>query len=290
MPSSEKYNGVFHILSDHAGWLHEILQPEFPAISELIALGAVYHLGHRVQEPTQVEIGDYIRVHSIPRRYYLGKHDWILRVVHEHEDFVVFNKPAGIPVHAMVDNNVENALTALSQALGYPLWVTHRLDTPTSGIVLVARNPRFQAWFNTQLAKRRVTKTYLGLCAKPAVAGKWVHYHIESSHAPKTLVAYPAEGAVLCETDVLGSEPVGSRWQIRMRPRTGRTHQLRTQAAFEKNPLFGDVLYGGEPGEEGVIGLHACELRFSHRLIEHGFEIPPPWAIPNAAAELRLET
>ena len=70
------------------------------------------------------------------------------------------NKPAGIPVHATLDNQVENVLHQLHVALGDSLYVTQRLDTEVSGLIVFAKTQEFQRRFNRLLAERKVTKRY----------------------------------------------------------------------------------------------------------------------------------
>ena len=120
----------------------------------------------------EIQPDDYIRVHYTPRLYPIAKRTasfWMERVVFECEHFLIINKPAGIPSNPTVDNFYENILQVYCDVYGRqekenddgsgpPLFLPQRLDTDTSGLLLMARTKIFAGYFG-QLLKDRATST-----------------------------------------------------------------------------------------------------------------------------------
>lgn len=105
-----------------------------------------------------------------------------------HNDaFVVIDKPPGVSVVPRVDNRLECCLRLTADALGleHPLLSTHRLDTYTQGVLVMARQPQHVGWFNTHLQGGSapqgegqlppLTKVYRALTATPPALGLWQH-------------------------------------------------------------------------------------------------------------------
>jgi 23S rRNA pseudouridine1911/1915/1917 synthase len=284
MQCSNGANGVIHVLVENEASILAVATELGLNVDELFPLGAVFVNNHRCYEETPLKERDYIRLHSLPRRFQTNTTDWKAHVVFEDGDFVLLNKPAGIPTIATVDNTRENAHACLQAALGQPLFVTHRLDHATSGLVLFAKGPAFQTWFNKRLIKRQVAKTYLALIPRAPRLGTWTHYMETSTRAPKVLHLEPGPGRLVCETEAIRVSPHHEGFEIELSPRTGRTHQLRAQLAFEGAPIYGDSLYHGGPHPHclpGRIALHAWKLSFpSPSGGSLCFEVPPPWNLP----------
>ncbi len=281
MPCSRAANGITHILSDDSGWLETLVGPLFPELPELLQLGAVYHQKKRLQKNVWVEKGDYLRIHPIPRRFAIDQWNWMDRIVFDGPDYVIVDKPAGIPTIATVDNSKENTLAAMQTALGQKLFVTHRLDHATSGVLFMAKNEKMQTWFNKRLLKRQATKTYLALSVSSPSPGTWTHFLKDSDRAPKTLSTSAQSGWKECITEVVEVSKAGIYFESVLRPKTGRTHQLRSQMATEGHPILGDTLYGGPETSKfdaNQIALHSHRLEFAiHPNAPKKFEVPPPW-------------
>jgi 23S rRNA pseudouridine1911/1915/1917 synthase len=177
-----------------------------------------------------------------------------LRACYEDEHLAVVYKPPGIHTKAGTNRKyaaLEDALPAelspprlacgaeMDDALSAPL-VMHRLDVPVSGLCLVAKTRAAARHLAAQFEQRRVVKTYHALLVgDPAPAG--------APAAARTISA-PVDGmAAETEFDVLDVTPHaqwGTLSTVRLRPKTGRTHQLRIHAAAELGcPIVGDDLY-----------------------------------------------
>lgn len=214
--------GVQHFLASAHGELatilNETLSLSSATIEELFWLGAVYLNNKRcvsasdaavIKPDSAVKPGDYIRVHTTPRRYSLEKLNNPQLVIFENEDFIVVNKPAGIPVHATVDNCRENMLCVLSQKMQIDLKVTHRLDIVTQGLIVFAKNREFQKTFNQFLSESKVKKIYRALVHGDNVrdkinkSGQLIHYMEPSPRAPKKLSEQAESGWQKCILKIL---------------------------------------------------------------------------------------
>lgn len=232
----------------------------------LLKFGAVYVDTNRVTDDTLVSETALVRIHRNPKRHPVENVDWSQTIVEENEHFVVINKPYNVPVHATVDNLRENVLFQASQYLKCPLYVTHRLDVETTGLLMLAKTKIFQNVFNYLLQNKHVTKKYKAHSENRPPEGLIRHYLQNGQFSPKLTSIDPIEGWQLCELVVenikeikLPNEKPGFESQILLL--TGRTHQIRAQMTGLNCPLFGDTLYGNE-NKEFPLGLKAYHLNF----------------------------
>ncbi|MEN0058118.1 MAG: RluA family pseudouridine synthase [Bdellovibrio sp.] len=245
--------GVHHIISPSTGTISDVLlstlQLSSADVEFLLDLGSVYLNHQRLKEDSSVLVqpGDYLRVHSKPRRFPFNDDQWISRLLFANEHFVVVDKPSGLPVHASVDNRKENVLAYLSEALQCELFITHRLDVPTQGLIVYAKTLEFQKAFNILLIQREVEKIYSarveGLYSH---TGLLRHFMEPSPRAPKKVSREQRENWQECLLEILDShlDETGTQTQLRIRLHTGRTHQIRAQLGHEGHPIVGDSAYG----------------------------------------------
>ena len=172
------------------------------------------------------------------------------------------------------------------------LGVPHRLDRPVSGVVLFARNSKAARRLAEQFQRHQVTKVYWAIMdgdVRPD-AGTWEdHLRKLADEARSEVVPADAPGAKLAVLDYRVLRPAADGALVELRPRTGRMHQLRVQAAARGHPIRGDALYGsptpfGPPAElprDRVIGLHARSLTFLHPIRYEPVTVtapaPPAW-------------
>ncbi len=177
------------------------------------------------------------------------------------------------------------------------LGVPHRLDRPVSGVVLFARNSKSAERLAEQFRERTVTKVYWGVVEgklEPA-EGNWEDWLLKAPDEARVAIAdasvagakraelryrvlkYVDENYV-ADTSALTPGPSpsgrGENTLVEFVPITGRSHQIRVQAASRGVPLLGDALYGstgsfGPPAElprDRIIALHGRSLTFLHPL------------------------
>jgi len=203
-----------------------------------------------------------------------------VRIIFEDDSLLAVNKPAGLPVHPLTSEETGTLMNGLVArypqiaVLGdQPLMAgaLHRIDTDTSGLVLVAlTSDAFEA-LRAQFSAQTVDKTYLALVeGHVAVAGHLVHdlaHHPTLSHCKMVDADSLAEPGrrLHAETAYRPLEIVGPYTLLRVTIRTGVTHQIRSQLALNGFPIVNDVLYGAR-AIKGCARhfLHAFEVRFQH--------------------------
>lgn len=268
-----KNYGVEHLIAQRSGPLALILNESLGLSTEschfLLQFGSIYRNEERLFENTSFEIaeGDYLRVHTQPRRFPVQNLSWPECLIAETEDFIIINKCSGLPVHPTVDNTQENLCSLLSQKRQAPLYVTHRLDVATSGLILFAKTKSYQKQFNDYLMNSQVKKLY-----RATVHGEYrgenelIHYMEPSVRAPKKLSKFRESNWPQCRLKILDiNYPMPYHSELMIELITGRTHQIRAQLSFEGHPVVGDQMYGSpallsEQGEK--IALQACYLSF----------------------------
>ncbi len=268
---------VHHIVSATPSKISEVLERQLaiaPSLTEdLLYQGSIWYNHVRVRENIVLEKGAYLRVHAEPRRFPSEKVNWRKTVLYEDDEFLVIQKPSGIPVHATVDNFVENVIYSLQKELECEIYVTQRLDTATEGILLLAKTKWFQSQFNKLLRERDVRKTYLARIEKEIPTGELVHYMQQTLQAPKVVSRTPHEGWQECRLIIESVNTYNVDFDLEIELLTGRTHQIRAQLADLGAPILGDKMYGSQrenpwaptdyqPSES--IALRAHRLEFAH--------------------------
>lgn len=241
---------------DSSGTLGEFLKDRVTQAQWLIRFGAVYVNSKRgIDEMQEISNADIIRVHTSPKRYDLDRDDLRARVVYENNDYLIIDKPSGLPMHPTLDNLYENLISGFDRQL----YVTHRLDVPTSGLVLVAKTKQYQTAFNQIILERKVKKLYEACVTGEVGVGELVHYMKKTVSAPKIVVKEkPDDMSEWQECRLFIHTIIQNRLSIELL--TGRTHQIRAQLAFEGAPILGDEMYGGS--KSPFFGLRSTSLSF----------------------------
>lgn len=268
--------GVQHFLVVTGGALNHVIERELGLDSEqlrfLHEMGAIYlnEERHSGDIDCQVIAGDYLRVHTKPRRFAFDQQNLEFLLVYQNDDFVVVNKPAGIPAHATVDNQKENLLVLVEKHLGVEAFVTNRLDIATSGLLVLAKTKSFQALFNQYLKQRQVKKHYRALVERNEGLrpSRLVHFMEPSPRAPKLLSPLKKEGWQKCILNIVGVQQIGDVTEVIIELETGRTHQIRAQFSAIGSPLVGDRMYGSRfvsKEKRQEIALQSCGLEFPEK-------------------------
>lgn len=189
-----------------------------------------------------------------------------LEIVYEDNDCIVINKPVGILTHSKGAYNPEATVaTWLSARIkgidGERAGIVHRLDRATSGVMILAKNADSLSWLQKQFSQRRTKKQYIAITQgifKQLEAE--IDMPIERNPKKPQTFRVGSNGKSASTTyKVIDSSNKYSF--VRLRPFTGRTHQLRVHLAQLGHPIVGDQLYGGESADR--LYLHAESLEIT---------------------------
>lgn len=185
-------------------------------------------------------------------------------ILFEDGEALVIDKPTGLPIDTPRKGGPSLAKRLDELCLGFQRLPqpAHRLDTDTSGCLLLARNPKALKRFNMAFEERTVGKIYLGILAGiPELKEGRIELSLSKiSSAEKGWRMIPAKAGKTSATDWRVIAEVNGRALVEFRPETGRTHQIRVHAASGIGiPLLGDPVYGdGSSGARTM--LHASAL------------------------------
>jgi len=201
-----------------------------------------------------------------------------LTMLFENDEVIVIDKPQGMvvhPAHGNWNGTLANALlgkllkerglasTAGTQTLDRA-GVVHRLDKDTSGVILADKDAKSQAFLCSQFKDRKVLKEYLAITiAPPPVPNGRLEDRLGRDPHDRKRFAPVTEGGKSAVTDWKVLADYGPYRLVALRPRTGRTHQLRVHMKSLGCPILGDPLYGRKdprfPG--ATLMLHARRIR-----------------------------
>jgi len=193
------------------------------------------------------------------------------RLVHTDPRFYLIDKVPGVNFHS--EDGEPGLLPLLRAGLGdEALWPVHRLDKVTSGLILIARSANVANALGERFAEHRIDKFYLALSAgKPKKKQGLVRGDMDKGRGGAWKLLHSTANPAITQFFSSAAEP-GVRAFL-LRPRTGRTHQLRVALKSVGAPILGDALYGGEPAERTY--LHAYALAFELDGEDFRFVCPP---------------
>ncbi|MBT2868790.1 TIGR01621 family pseudouridine synthase [Chromobacterium violaceum] len=192
-------------------------------------------------------------------------------LIHQDPRFYLVDKHPGASFHR--EGDAPGLMDALRAGLDdEALWPVHRLDRITSGLILVARSAGAARALGDALAGREVEKYYLALSdRKPLKKQGRVAGDMAKGRGGAWRLTAGRENPAVTQFFSYALAP-GLRLFL-LRPRTGKTHQLRVAMKSQGAPILGDALYGGSEADRGY--LHAYALRFELDGERFAFVCPP---------------
>lgn len=239
--------------------------------------------GERVHMRAELCVGDEITVHLPSERSEGIKPLNIpLEVLYEDDFMLAVNKPRGMPTHPSRGNSLPTLAEAVMNYYdgNFVFRAVSRLDKDTSGIVLIAKNAYSAAILGRAMKNGEIEKEYTAVVCGSTPSHGMIEAPIEriSQDSIKRGVTEcgkyaKTEYELLCHTDVGNSI-------VRVKPFTGRTHQIRVHLSYIGHPLLGDSLYTDTDSEDSY-KLHCNRLSFD--FIGKGritIECPPDFYTP----------
>ena len=236
----------------------------------------------KVKSSVKVKIGDKIDLFNFiyKKRIYQEKHKYnptnkIIKeneslIIEDNDNFVVLNKNSGISVQGGTKSK-KNLIDIFANSEIFknskPFSV-HRLDKDTSGVFIIAKNRETAQLLTSLFRLRKVHKTYLAICQG----------EIEKSKGTliNDLVKYENNKKVVEKAETVFNilDKNNSASLVKMKPITGRKHQLRKQLYSIGNPIFGDTKYKLSNSNKGInknLMLHSYQIKFKINEIKHTY-------------------
>ena len=211
-------------------------------------------------------------------------------IIFSDDSILVVNKPAGIPV--LPDGWEQDApyLVKLLEGQFGKLWVVHRLDKVTSGVMVFARTAESHQALNMQFERHEAQKVYHAIVVGVPPWDEHIARHllrVNVGHSHRTVVDH-SKGKP-SETRFRVLERYAGYSLLEAAPGTGRTHQIRVHAYSLGYPILGDILYSAP--ETDLIArpaLHAQSLTLTHPVISERLTFTAPYPDDFATALKKL--
>ena len=274
---------------------------------DLVRNGRLTHNGRSCTTATRVRQGDIVTYHMPDPE---PPEDLHVSIVHQDEWLLGVSKPAGLRMHSQGKFVTENLIYYLRYQHEPPFPeanLVNRLDTYTSGVVVLATDKDVLRQLSGNFATGQVEKTYLAVVrGQPKPADGVIDLPLGKVPGTKTArqqVMAAGEGKTAV-THYQLLEPLGTEYALlQLQPKTGRTHQLRAHLAAIGHPIVGDALYqmndeayldwvqnGRSPSQMPLLqrqALHCAATQFTHPLTGELCTLEAP--LPNDMVEL-IET
>lgn len=278
--------------------LDKYLMEQFPALglgrlNKALRENKIKLNGKKQPLSTRVQNGDVIRLflrddqledRPVPAAVF----------VYEDDDIIIANKPAGIEVDgSAADTLVKRVQRTLEEEQhGGQAVLCHRLDTGTSGLVLLAKNKTAENFLTSAIKARNIEKRYLCVTfGRPQPPAALMHDYLikDAERGIVKITSSPVGGAKEVVTGYETLAVSGRLALLEVELVTGRTHQIRAHLAYIGCPILGDSKYGNNAANRELHfkyqALCAWELRFpTHIENEHFshlagrvFHAPKPW-------------
>ncbi len=232
--------------------------------NKAISGGRLFYNGQPAQITDWVQVGDHLELRGSGIKN-IKKVDIDVDIVYEDDFVIVVNKPAGIAVNGNANVTIENAVARHNMnnhqpdALPHPVAI-HRIDVPTTGIVLLAKTKKALIQLGRAFEKNQIKKEYIAVVHGQVEESGRVEFPIKDKKAVTDFKTELVVPSMIFEHLSL----------VNLFPVTGRTHQLRIHMKELGHLIVGDKMYS--KGQKTILGkgLLLCARRISFRHPETG--------------------
>lgn len=267
-------------------------------IKQWLRFGAVNVNDHIItQHNYQLQSGDVVSIRPQKAPPAGSQLPAGLRVAYEDEELLVIVKPVNLLTVATENERDKTAFHIMTDYMRgrkssahERLWIVHRLDRETSGLIVMAKSEKAKLWLQANWT--RMEKRYLAVVegVMPKVENTLTGF-IDESQPHRVFVSnHPTSKTREATTHyrVLGESKARSLLEVTLE--SGRRHQIRAQLAAAGCPIVGDKKYGASTNPVKRIALHASYLRLLHPKNERElfFESPLPDDVARLAPAIRI--
>ncbi len=191
-----------------------------------------------------------------------------IHILYKDNQFIIMNKPGGLLVRAQGGDKEKSLLQLAAIYCKHPVGVTHQLDRPVSGVCVMTKNKKAQAYFNDLLKEGKVEKKYWAVVPKGDLEkeGELIHYLKRNGKTKKSEISDVEKKdykKAVMKYKIIGE--IDNYFLLEVELLTGRFHQIRVQLSAIGFPIKGDVKYGARRGnKDRTIHLHAKSVAFIH--------------------------
>ena len=263
---------------------NKVLDIPHSLIEKLVRQNKVKINKKKIKSSYRLQIGDLVEIYDIsklkpvdkkqkikylPKKKEIGAYDNY--VIEDNENFIVINKPTGIPVQSGTKSykNIIDILENSKYFENLKPFIVHRLDKETSGLLIIAKNRKYAQLFTSLFRIRKIHKTYLAI-----VYGKVD----KSIKVMKDDLIYYENNKKIFQKAVSNLKIIKSHEGysfLELNPITGRKHQLRKQLLKIGYPIIGDDKYFLNDRKRIKIKnlmLHAYKIKFMINNVQYNFK------------------
>lgn len=205
-------------------------------------------------------------------------------ILFEDTHLIAINKPTGILVHrTKISEDKQFVLQILRRQIGQRIYPIHRLDRGTSGVLLFGKNNSIAGELGHLFREQLVEKQYLAIVRGYLPENGIIDYPLaKEKHLPKKEAITHFERLQQVELPIAIGRYTTARYSfLKLRPKTGRSHQIRRHLSHLRHPIIGDKKHGDVKHNkywQNTLGikrmlLHAQSLKFQHPITNQSIEI-----------------
>lgn len=171
----------------------------------------------------------------------------MIKILYQDSDYIVVHKPTGLMVHrSYLSSDTVFLLQELRNQIGQQVFPVHRLDRPTSGVIVFALNKEAAREFSEQIQAHKVQKTYWAVVRGYAPEEFFIDYAIApDKNKPKQEAQTKFRLLATASFPIANSRYTTSRYSLlECQPLTGRYHQIRKHCAHMSHHIIGDTMHG----------------------------------------------
>jgi 23S rRNA pseudouridine1911/1915/1917 synthase len=220
-------------------------------------------------------------------------------ILDENDDFLIVDKPAGLTVHPVnhdsfkEDTLVEGLLEHLNNVDNFEHperpGIVHRIDKNTSGVLIVAKNPKAQIELSKIFKDRTISKAYIAVVSGHPDKEGTVDYPVGRHPIERHKMSHKAVNGKESFTQYKVLEYFKNEALVEVSILTGRTHQIRVHFAAIGHSVFGDKTYGRQSKLIDRHALHAWKIKFNFRGQVFSYECPLPEDMKDLIEKLKAE-